>query len=110
MFNKSLREAVEKNQNHEELSDKRNTEKTELQEKLFQESKDNYATWLHDPITQQVLLKFKQEITKNNVKLLQHCLGTGIDRPVEDRRVLYYSLKNKVIEELLRILVFKNAE
>lgn len=103
MFNKSLREAVE---NHRSSSE--NTEESkqmsELDIKLSQEDKENYEGWLNDPITKKVLTTLEEEITRNNTKLLSHCLGTGLDRPVDDRRVLYFSLKNKVIGELLRVL------
>lgn len=106
MFNTSLREAVEKQRQatDKEFIDKDIKEGSELDIKLSQEEKENYAGWLNDPITRQVLANLEEEVTRNNVKLLSHCLGTGLDRPVDDRRVLYFSLKNKVIEELLRFL------
>lgn len=105
MFTQSLKEAVERN--HKESLNtpmQEGEEESLLQKKLSQEHKENYEGWLNDPITKQVLLGLEEEVMRNNVKLLKHCLGTGLDRPVEDRKVLYHSLKNKVIEELLRVL------
>jgi len=103
MFNKSLREAVEEQRR---VVDKDNDlkQESELAIKLSQEDKENYIGWLNDPITKKVLVSLEEEIMRNNIKLLNHCLGTGLDRPVDDSRVMYFSLKNKVIEELLKVL------
>lgn len=94
MFN--LREATENTEESKQVS--------ELDIKLSQEEKENYKGWLNDPITKKVLVTLEEEVTRNNTKLLNHCLGTGLDRPVDDRKVLYFSLKNRVIGEFLRFL------
>lgn len=105
MLNQSLREAVERNRKESLHNPMQEVEEESLlQKKLSQEHKENYEGWLNDPITKQVLSSLEEEVMHNNMKLLKHCLGTGLDRPVEDRKVLYYSLKNKVIEELLKLL------
>lgn len=97
MFNKSLKQAVEQHrkEDKEEMPSK-------LQEKLLQEEKDSYEGWLNDPITKKLVSQYESEMTANNIKLLNHCLGSGLDRGIEDRKVLYYSLKNRVIREMLR--------
>lgn len=102
MFSKSLREALEKNRQNPDIDSL--AEESKLDIKLSQEAKENYQGWLNDPITKQVLVTLEEEIMRNNVKLLNHCLGTGLDRPVDDKRVMYFSLKNKVVEELLKFL------
>ncbi len=99
MFNKSLKELTSKGESQEERA-----EQLQLQKLLDQEYKENYEGWLSDPITKKVLVSLEEEVERNKTRLLQHCLGTGLDRPVEERRVLYYSLKNKIIGELLRAL------
>lgn len=103
MFNKSLREAVEQHrkEDKEEVP-------SELQKKLLQEDKDNYEGWLNDPTTKKIVAYFEKEMVTNNIKLLNHCLGTGLERGVDDRRVLYCSLKNKLIRDMLRVLTKKN--
>lgn len=95
-----LRETLEANLKEGEQT----AELTKLEKVLSQEDKENYAGWLNDPITKKVLCSLEEELDRNNAKLLTHCLGTGIDRPVDDRKVLYHSLKNRIIEELLRSL------
>lgn len=110
MFNNSLKEAVEKYRKcafKDIVAEDEHIAaalESELQKKLSQEEKENYEGWKNDPITQKVFSNLKEEVERNNLKLLQHCLGTGLDRPVEERKVLYYSLKNRVIGELLKFL------
>ncbi len=108
MLNKSLRDLVKDHKQIEELEGEQK-ELSELDKKLQEEAKENYEGWLNDPITQKVAASLQEEIIQNNTRLLTHCLGTGIDRPVEDRKVLYYSLKNKICKELLRNLGVKDV-
>jgi len=103
MFNQSLREAIERHRK-EEAEKPEQKVLSELEQKLIQEDKENYEGWLKDPTTLKIFQFFEKQMEDNNIKLLNHCLGTGIERPVEDRKVLYYSLKNKLIKEMLRVL------
>ena len=105
MFTQSLKEAIERHRKEDTLKPFSEQEPlSELDKKLIQEDKENYEAWLKDPTTQKIFQFFEKQMEDNNIKLLNHCLGTGIERPVEDRKVLYYSLKNRVIGEMLRVL------
>lgn len=103
MFNESLLEAV-KQYRDKERKNPQDQKVSELQKKLSQEQKENYEGWLNDPITNEILKSFENELLHNNMKLLKCALQSGRDEPVKERDILYFSLRNKVINEMLKVL------
>jgi len=90
---------LEKERDKEEES-----KESDFAKKLKANYKEDFDGWLAHPITKDVVKTLQDKLQAKEKRILQTALSSGIDKEVEARKILAYSLEVRALKDLLKVL------